>query len=102
MTRLSSSRRKFVEIVAHRVGRPGAARHFDAAADERVLRQHRELDLPRDLQVVLQRQPVGHLQEHQQVDQREAAEQPEGALGPDRTSDPDIEEERNQRHAHRG
>ena len=76
------------------------AGHLDDTADEGVLRQHCELDVPRDLQVVLQRQPVGHLQEHQQVDQREAAEQPEGAVGPDRTREPDSEEERDQRKAH--
>ena len=45
-------------------------------------RQHRQLDLARDLQLSLQRQPVGHFQQHQQIDQEQADEQRERAVGP--------------------
>lgn len=49
-----------VEIASHRVGRSRVSRYFDAAADECVMWPHRELDVSRDLQVVLQIESVGY------------------------------------------
>ena len=47
-------------------------------------RQHRQLDLARDLELALERQPVGDLEQHQQVDQQEAEHQRERAGRPHR------------------
>ena len=42
---------------------------------KRPRRQHRLLDLARDLEIVLERQPVGDFEQHQQVHQHERDEQ---------------------------
>ena len=40
-------------------------------------RQHRLLDLASDLEVVLERQPVGHFEQHEQIHEQEPREQPQ-------------------------
>ena len=69
-------RQDVVEVAADRVRRPAQADTSRRPARcKRPLRQHRLLDLARDLEIVLQRQPVGDLEQHQQVHQRERDEQ---------------------------
>ena len=70
-----------VEIAAHGVRGPRHAERLDAGRFEPGARQHRLLDLAGDLQVVLERKAVGDLQQHEQVDQKKAGEQPERARG---------------------
>ena len=86
-TRPSPQRQDVVEVAADGVGRPGHAERLDAGRVEGAARQHRLLDLAGDFEVVLQRQPVGHLEQHQQVDQQEAGQQPQRAGGEDRVRD---------------
>ena len=72
-------RKDVVEIAADRVGGPRHPERFDARRLERRARQHRLLDLAGDLEIVLERQPVGDFEQHEQVDQQEAREQPQRA-----------------------
>ena len=72
-------RNDVVEIAADRVGGSRHAEGLDAGRLEPRARQHRLLDLAGDLQVVLERKTVGHLQQHEQVHQQKPREQPERA-----------------------
>ena len=69
-----------VEIAADGVGRPRDAEGFDAGRRVDLARQHRLLNLAGHLEVLLQRQPVGDLQQDQQVQHQEAAGEPHRAL----------------------
>src|SRR5690349_22545740 len=53
------------------VGRTAESDRLDARHAEASARQHGLLDLARDLEVVLQRQPVRHLEQHEQIHQGE-------------------------------
>ncbi len=53
-------------------------------------RQHRELDLARDLEFPLERQAIGDLEQQQQVDQDDADEQRERAVSPLRRDHVDL------------
>ena len=72
-------RKDVVEVAAHGVGRPGHPECFDAQRTELCSRQHRLLNLPRDLEIILQRQAVGNFEQHQQVHEQKAREQPQGS-----------------------
>ena len=78
-TRPSGQRQDVVEVAADRVGGPGHAERLEPGRVIRRPRQHGLLDLPGDLEIVLERQPVGHLDQHQQVEQQEPGEQPQRA-----------------------
>jgi hypothetical protein len=64
-------------------------------------RQHRELNLARDLELALERQPVGDLEQHQQVHEDEADDQRERPVGPGRHEHRDLEERQAERDVHR-
>ncbi len=68
------------EVAAHRVRRPAEADGFRRRSPVQSVRQHGHLDLAGDLQVVLEREPLGDLEQHQQVHQQEAKEQPARAV----------------------
>ena len=59
----------------------------------RPARQHRLLDLARDLEVVLERQPVGDFEQDEQVHQHERDEQRPRALAEERTGHADAADE---------
>ena len=83
-----------VEIAADGVGGTGQAKRLEGRRVVLRLRQHRVLDLAGDLEVVLERQPVRHLEEHEEVDEEEADEQAGRTRGPARQRQADIEDER--------
>ena len=91
-------RQHVVEIATDRVGRPRHAADLDVADGVGAARQHRELDLARDFQLALERQPVGHLEQHEQVDQEQADDERERAVGPDRQQQRDLDERHAERH----
>jgi len=67
--------KEIVEIAADGVRRPRHPERLEFGGVERAARQHGLLDLPRDLEVVLQREPVRHFQQHEQVEQQEPDQQ---------------------------
>ena len=79
------------EVAADRVGRPRVAVHLDARRAERALRQHRALDVARDVQVVLERQAIGDLEHDQQVEQHEADAEEDDAVVPGRDRQADLD-----------
>ena len=66
-----AERQDFVEVAADRVGRPAQARDVHAGRAEAAGRQHRLLDLARDLEVVLERESIGDLEQHEQIHEHE-------------------------------
>jgi len=54
--------------------------------------KHRELNLARNFELPLERQPVGDLQQHQQIDEDETDDERERAVSPDRRQDRDWNE----------
>ena len=94
-------RQDVVEVAADGVGWLGEAERLDVVAGPRAFRQHRALNLARDLEVTLERQAVRHLEQHQQVEQQETAEQPERAIGKERSGHPEAHEEQRDGQAER-
>ena len=75
-------RENVVQVTPDGIGWPRLARRLDAGGPICHLGQHRELNISRHLQVVLEREPVGHLEEDQEVDEHKAAQQPQRAISP--------------------
>ena len=65
-------RQHVVEVAADRVGGLGEAGNVDVGRRERAARQHRQLNLARDLELALERESIGDLEQHQQVDEDQA------------------------------
>ena len=84
MIRPSAKWQDIEEISADRVGGSSDAADFDIADGECPSREQGQLDLARHFQLSLQRQPVCHFQQHQQVDQEQADQQGDGPIGPGR------------------
>jgi hypothetical protein len=72
----------FVEVAAHRVGRPRRAEGLDPRGPVRVAAEHGFLDVAGHLQVVLQRQAVRDLEDHEQVHEEEARDEQQRAVAP--------------------
>ena len=83
-SRPSGSGQDVVEIAADGVGRARHAADGRVAGVSHAARQHRQLDVARDLEVALERQPIRDLHQDQQVDGDEADEQPQRAVHPRR------------------
>jgi hypothetical protein len=80
-------RNHIVEVASHGIGRPRHAERLDARGLVGGLRQHGLLNLTRDLQVVLERQAIGDLEEHQEIQEQKPCKQPERARGERRMGD---------------
>ncbi len=93
-------RQDVVEVAAHGVGGLGQAEGLDAGPRPGAVGQHRLLDLARHFEVALEREAVGHFEQHEQVHQQEPAEQPERAIGEERGGHADVHEEERDRHRH--
>ena len=76
-----AERQDLVEVAAHRVGRPAQSGDVGAGRAEPAGRQHRLLNLARDFEIVLERQPIGDFEQHEQVHQREGDEQRHQPVG---------------------
>jgi hypothetical protein len=90
-SRPSSSGRK---VAADGVGGTADADGLDAGRGEQPAREHRLLNLARDLEVVLERQPVGDFEQDQQVHQHEREEQRPRALTEQGAGDADAADHR--------
>ena len=77
-----------VEIATNGVRRPCDAEGFDSRGGVDLARQHGLLNLARHFEVFLQRQPIGDLQQDQQVEDEEAAGQPHRAVVPPEAQEP--------------
>ena len=64
----------------------------------RAPRQQCQLDFPRHLELALEREALGDLEEHQQVDENQAEDERERAVRPDRQQHADLEERNTERH----
>jgi hypothetical protein len=95
-----ADRQDVVEIAADGVRRAADPDRLDARRAVHAARQHRLLDLARDLQVVLQRQAVRHLQQHEEVHQREPDQHRPGPLTDHEAGDGDRDVERPPGHVH--
>jgi hypothetical protein len=91
-------REDVVEVPADGVGRPRQPEGLERGRFVLRLGEHRVLDVARDLQVVLEREPVGHLEQDEQVDQQETDKQTPGTAGAFRQPDETVEA-RQDRHA---
>ena len=85
-------RQHVVEVTADGIGRPRHSADFDVGGPIGARRQHRELNLARNFELAFQRQPVGHFQEDQKVEQQQADDQRKRAVGPDRHQNGDADE----------
>ena len=76
-------REDVVEVAADRVGRARRAEGLEAAARVEAARQHRLLDVAGDLEVVLERQALEDLEQHEQDEADQREDQPARARRPD-------------------
>ena len=90
-------RQDVVDVAADGVRRAAEAERFDAGRFVEPFRQHRLLDVARDFEVVLERQAIGDLEQHQQIHQRERDEERPGALAEQRTGNAELDPERQRR-----
>ena len=85
-------RQHVVEVAADGVGGAGHAADLDVAGSIRAARKHRQLNLARNFELAFERQTVGDLEQHEQIDQQQADDERERAVGPDRRQQRDLEE----------
>ena len=87
-------RQDVVEVSADRIGGPRRAADLDVARGVRAVRQHRQLDLARHLELALQRQPIRDLEQDEEIDHQQADQESERPVRPRREEDRDLEERR--------